>query len=107
MFQVRAKLWLEIDTKCSIGQGRAELLHKIKDYGSLTKVAKVMGMAYSHAWSEIQEISDAAGGAVLETSTGGRQGGSSHLTQLGEDILKRYDKEMKTLEKYLATRNKS
>lgn len=106
MFQVKAKLWLEIDTRCNIGQGRAEMLHKIKDYGSLAKVAKSMGMAYSHAWSEIQEMSNAAGGLVIETVTGGKHGGSSQLTQLGEDILKCYDEEMKRLEEYLSKRNK-
>jgi molybdate transport system regulatory protein len=106
MFQVKAKLWLEIDNKCIIGQGRAELLNKIKEQGSLTKVAKSMKMAYSHAWSEIQEISIAVGDPVVETVTGGKQGGSSRLTQLGEDILKRYDEETSRLEDYLSKRNK-
>ena len=105
MFQVKAKLWFEINDQCIIGQGRAELLHKIKEYGSLTKVAKSMKMAYSHAWSELQEMSGAVGGPIVETVTGGKNGGGSHLTQLGEDILKRYDEEIRRLQEYLAKRN--
>jgi molybdate transport system regulatory protein len=107
VFEVKAKIWLEIDSQCIIGKGRAELLHKIEDLGSLSEVARSMGMAYSHAWSEIKEISDAVGGPVIETSRGGKDGGSSRLTALGEDILKRFDEEMKELERYLTQRNKS
>jgi molybdate transport system regulatory protein len=107
MFQVKAKLWLEIENQCIIGQGRAELLHKIKEYGSLAKVAQSMKMAYSHAWTELQEISDAVGGPIIETAIGGKKGGGSHLTKLGEDILSRYDEEMQRLEDFLTRRNES
>jgi len=57
--EVKAKIWLELDSKCVLGKGRAELLNKIKEIGSLAEVARSMGMAYSHAWSEIKAI-DAA-----------------------------------------------
>jgi len=107
VFEVKAKLWLELDSKCIIGHGRAELLHKVKELGSLNEVAKSMNMAYSHAWSEIKEISDIVGGPILETSIGGKQGGGSRLTELGEDILQQFDNEMKNLDRYLAKRNKS
>ncbi|MBN2603811.1 MAG: LysR family transcriptional regulator [Candidatus Thermoplasmatota archaeon] len=96
---------MEIDTKCVIGEGRAELLHKIKQLGSLSDVARSMCMAYSHAWSEIKEISDAAGGPVIKTSRGGKEGGSSYLTELGEKILNQFDEEKKSLEEYLSKRN--
>jgi molybdate transport system regulatory protein len=107
VFEVNAKLWLEINSKCIIGKGRAELLHKIKELGSLTEVAKSMGMAYSHAWCEIKEIEDAVGGSVIISSRGGKDGGSSYLTELGEDILKKYDEEKKKLDQHLVKRNKS
>ena len=107
VFEVNAKIWLEIDSKCVIGKGRAELLHKIKELGSLSEVARSMGMAYSHAWSEIKEIEDVVGGPVIVTSRGGKDGGSSCLTKLGEDILKQFDDEFKRLDSYLDKRNKS
>jgi len=107
MIKVNAKIWLEIDSKCIIGQGRAELLHKIKELGSLSEVAKSMGMAYSHAWSEIKEMSNAVGGPVIITSRGGKQGGSSRLTELGEDLVKRFNEETNSLDNYLSKRNRS
>ena len=106
VFDVKAKIWLEIDSKCIIGKGRAELLRKIKELGSLSEVAKSMGMAYSHAWTEIKEIEDAIGNPVIITSRGGKDGGSSKLTDIGEELLKKYDEELKILEQYLCKRNK-
>lgn len=106
MFKINSKLWLETNSDCVIGQGRAEMLHKIKELGSLKQVAKSMGMSYSHAWSEIKEISDAVGGSIIETSTGGMHGGGSCLTALGEEVLRLFDNEKKCLERYLARRNK-
>ena len=83
------------------------MLRKIKELGSLTEVARSMGMAYSHAWSEIKEISNSVGGQVIVTSRGGKQGGSSRLTELGEDLLNRFDEETNSLDNYLSKRNKS
>lgn len=107
MFEIKAKLWLETDSKCIIGKGRANLLHKIKELGSLSEAAKSMGMAYSHAWSEIKEIEEALDCPVIITSRGGKDGGSTSLTEFGEDILKQFDDEMKKLDNYIDNRNKS
>lgn len=106
MFEVKAKIWLERDSQCVVGEGRAELLHKIQEMESLSEAAQSMDMAYSHAWSEIKEISKAAGGPVVEASRGGRQGGSSHLTPLGKDILETFEKEKERVERYLYQRNR-
>ncbi len=104
MFKVKAKIWLEQDSKCVLGYGRAELLHRIKDTKSISEAAKSMDMSYSHAWSEIKEISEAVGGSVVETCRGGKHGGSSHLTDLGIEVLKRFECEEKNIEKYLEKR---
>ena len=106
MFEVKAKIWLEKNSKCIIGKGRAELLLKIKKLGSLSEVAKSMGMAYSHAWTEIKEIEDAVGQPVIITVRGGKDGGSSRLTELGEELLNKYNEEIKFLEQHLYERNK-
>lgn len=106
MFEIKAKIWLEIDSKCIIGKGRAELLDKIKEMGSLSKVAKSMGMAYSHAWSEIKEIEETVGGPVITTQRGGKDGGNSVLTDLGEELLKKFNDEKKSLDSYISKRNK-
>jgi molybdate transport repressor ModE-like protein len=64
-------------------------------------------MAYSHAWSEIKEIEDAVDSPIIITSRGGKDGGSTCLTEFGEDILKQFDDEMKRLDNYINNRNRS
>lgn len=106
MFEIKAKIWLESDSKCIIGKGRAELLKKVKDLGSLSEVAKSMNMAYSHAWSEIKEIENVVGSPVIRTSRGGSNGGGSCLTEVGEKLLKIFENEKKSLDSYISKRNK-
>ncbi len=106
MFEIKAKLWLESDSKCVIGKGRAELLKKIKELESLSEVAKSMNMAYSHAWSEIKEIENVVGSPVIKTSRGGNNGGGSYLTEIGEEILKIFENEKESLDDYISKRNK-
>ena len=105
MTEVKAKLWLEKDSKIILGKGRAELLRNIENTGSLTKAAKLMDMSYSHAWSEVREISKALGKPVIETTRGGKAGGSSKLTPAGTEILKKFEKEIEKLDRHLASRN--
>ncbi len=106
MTEVRAKLWLEKDSKFILGVGRAEILRNVRDTGSISKAAKAMGMSYSHAWSEIREMSRALGVPVIETGRGGRNGGSSKLTEAGEVILDKFEKEMEKMDRHLARCNK-
>ena len=106
MTEVKAKLWLEKDGKIIVGKGRAQLLSQIEITGSLSEAAKSMNMSYSHAWSEIKEISDALGEPVIETTRGGKEGGSSKLTSIGKEILKKYNKEIESLDRHLSDRNK-
>lgn len=106
MFDLNAKIWLEKDSKCIVGQGRIQLLRNIKELGSLSKAAEFMSMSYSHAWQEIKKISDAAGGPVISTEKGGIAGGGSQITELGEEILKRFEEEERSMEHYLLERNR-
>lgn len=105
MVEVKAKLWLENDSRFILGVGRAELLRHVKETGSLMKAAKAMGMSYSHAWSEVRDISEALGTPVIETVRGGRTGGSSRLTEHGISILEKFEKEKEMLDRHLAKRN--
>jgi len=103
---VNAKIWLERDSRFVLGEGRAELLRRVRETGSLAAAARSMGMAYSHAWAEVQAISEAAGGSVVETAAGGKRGGGSKLTELGERLLDRFDDEMRGMDAHLAHRNR-
>jgi len=91
MYDLKLKVWLVEDDRFIVSDGRATLLRKIREHGSMSKAAKEMGMSYRHAWEVLQRISENAGGDVVSSTRGGREGGVTKLTQLGERILTEFD----------------
>ena len=77
------------DSKESIGFGRGivQLLRGVKEYGSLNKATKAMGMAYSKAWRILNETEDEFGIKLLDRD--GAHG--SYLTPECEKLLEIYD----------------
>lgn len=72
------------------GPGVAELLETVRDTRSLRSAAMRMDMAYSKAWKVVKEAEKGFGFALLDTATGGRQGGGATLTPEAEALLARY-----------------
>ena len=71
------------------GPGVAELLETVRDTRSLRSAAIRMDMAYSKAWKVIKEAEKGFGFALLDSATGGRQGGGATLTPEAETLLAR------------------
>ena len=72
------------------GKGVAQLLLLTREKGSLSAAYKSMGMAASKAWKILNRAEADLGVKLVERKSGGKQGGGSHLTLEGEDILNRY-----------------
>jgi 8-oxo-dGTP diphosphatase len=98
MYDLKIKIWLERDGRFVVSDGRAKLLRKIKDTGSLSKAAKEMGMSYRHAWGVLHRIAQSAGGKVVESTRGGKKGGLTSLTSFGEEILREYENKAVSLQ---------
>ncbi len=96
MYDLKLRIWLEKDGRFIVSEGRAELLRKIKDSGSLSEAAKEMGMSYRHAWGVIHTISQNAGGEVVHSARGGKQGGLTTLTPFGEEVLREYESKVES-----------
>jgi len=71
----------------------AKLLILIKRLGSLLKASKALGMPYSRAWECIARIERTINGRVIEARRGGKGGGGTTLTALGEELIKKYIRE--------------
>ncbi|MDD2568828.1 MAG: LysR family transcriptional regulator [Clostridia bacterium] len=80
----------------AFGIGIADLMHGIQQYGSLSKAAEEMGMAYSKAWKILRRIEDYLGFQLVFRQVG--RGCGSSLTAKGEDFLNRYDAFVKDME---------
>ena len=98
MYDLKLKMWLERDGRFVISDGRAKLLRKVKDHGSLSEAAKEMGMSYRHAWGVLHRIAQSAGGQVVHSTRGGTKGGITTLTPFGEEILREYENRVASLE---------
>ena len=97
MYDLKLRIWLERDGKFIMSDGRARLLRRIKDTGSLAQAAKEMGMSYRHAWGVLHRIAQSAGGKVVESKRGGKEGGLTSLTPFGEEILREYENKAASL----------
>lgn len=74
----------------AIGPGKIALLEAIRDTGSITSAAKVLGMSYRRAWLLVDETNRCLTGPAVETASGGEHGGGSALTPTGEALVARY-----------------
>ena len=75
----------------AIGPGKAELLRHIREEGSISAAARAMNMSYRRAWLLVDTMNHCFLAPVVSTATGGSHGGGAHLTEMGEEILTRYE----------------
>lgn len=74
----------------AFGPGKAELLARVAENGSIGKAAKRMGMSYMRAWSLIQTMNVSFKQPVIHTVRGGRERGGAELTTTGRRVLALY-----------------
>lgn len=101
MYELKLRIWLERDGRFIVSEGRAELLKKVKETGSLSEAAKQMGMSYRHAWGIVHRIAQNAGGEIVRSTRGGKAGGLTVLTPFGEEILREYESKAEALQAQL------
>jgi molybdate transport system regulatory protein len=107
-FKVEAKgrIWLEIGGNNFLGSGRAELLEKIEELGSLRKAALAMGMSYRKAYYAIQSINKLASAPLVIFTKGGKGGGNAMITPFGKDYMNLFRQFEKNFEIFLSEQTK-
>ncbi len=88
----RLKLTLVLDFGARLGPGKAALLESVRVTGSISGAARAMGMDYKRAWLLVDSLNRAFDAPVVERRAGGLHGGGAVLTELGEDLLARYQR---------------
>lgn len=86
---IRPRIYL--GDEIAIGPGKIDLLRAVGETRSISAAAKALGMTYKRAWLLIDTLNRGFGRAVVETATGGKGGGGARLTELGEQLVHRYD----------------
>lgn len=81
-------LWLETGQGLCFGLGRAMLLSKIQQHGSLKKAAEEMGMSYRAAWGKIKRSEEILGMKLIDQVGSKREG--CQLTDSGRMLMERF-----------------
>ena len=72
------------------GPGVCELLERIRKTGSIQAAAAEMEMSYTKAWRILNRAEREMGAGLITRVSGGRNGGSSKLTDAGEKAITDY-----------------
>ena len=95
------------DDERGFGPGIATLLHRVAEHRSLRAAAASMAMAYSKAWRIIRTAESVFGCKLLDSVTGGKNGGGAVLTPEAETLLAAYDQYCAEVQAFAAERFKS
>ena len=87
---MRSKVWLERDGRVALSEWRMALLEAVEETGSLSHAADRMGVTYRTAWYKLKDIERSLGMKLLDTQSGGSEGGHSDLTPEAREILARF-----------------
>lgn len=88
--RARSKIWLEVDGKPLLGNGREELLEAIAAHGSINAAARQLGLGYRRAWGTISSMEAQLGEALVLREKGGVTGGRALLTARAHELLARF-----------------
>ena len=70
----------------AIGPGKAELIERIAQSGSISAAARAMGMSYRRAWLLVDALNEDFAEPVVVTAAGGRRGGGASVTSFGRAL---------------------
>ena len=88
--QPRFRIRIVFGTDDMMGPGKAELLERIRDTGSIAAAGRAMGMSYKRAWQLVETLNAMFRDPLVESTRGGARGGGACVTDAGEAVLRAY-----------------
>lgn len=73
-----------------MGPGKAELIARIAQTGSISAAARAMGMSYRRAWQLVDALNRDYRQPVIRTAVGGERGGGARVTAFGSRLVTRF-----------------
>jgi len=73
-----------------MGPGKAELIARIADTGSISAAARAMRMSYRRAWQLVEALNQDFREPVVTTAIGGTGGGGARVTPFGQELVRRF-----------------
>ena len=81
---------LLLGNTAALGPGKIKLINAIGRAGSISGAAKIVGMSYRRAWNLVDSINQDFSTQIIITSSGGKGGGGAIVSDVGLEIIKRY-----------------
>jgi molybdate transport system regulatory protein len=103
-WEVRSKVWLEINGKSFMGEGRAAVLKAIDRHGSMLRAAQETRISYRRIRGAIREMECALGRPLVCTRRGGENGGGAVLTDLAHELLNRFGMQQQGIKEHVDRR---
>ena len=90
--EVRSKIWIERRGRGNVvlSEWRVELLEAIDAHGSLSRAAEALDIPYRTAWERVKTTESEIGFRLLDSESGGLDGGGSRLTPEARDLCRRF-----------------
>ena len=101
---LRLHVWFERDEKIFLGIGRALLLEKIEEYGSLRQAATEMKMSYRAAWGKLKAAEESIGKPLVQKIKG--KGQRYELTPVGRQLARQFQQLQSDIETYAMSKAK-
>lgn len=96
-----SKVWLVGSEMMHVfGPGLAELLAEVEHLGSLKAAAGKAGMSYRHAWGAVRIAEKNLGLKLIESASGGRDGGGSRITDGARRMMALYETLLSRVEEF-------
>lgn len=73
-----------------MGPGKAALIKRIDETGSISAAARAMGMSYRRAWQLVEAMNESFTQPLVLTAIGGRRGGGAQVTAFGRKVVREY-----------------
>lgn len=86
----RLRLRVVFGDGAMLGPGKADLLERIRDCGSIAEAGRRMGMSYKRAWTLVETLNAVFRDPLVESTRGGQRGGGARLTPAGEQVVAIY-----------------
>ena len=99
---MRLHIWFERDEKIFLGIGRALLLEKIEEYGSLRQAATEMKMSYRAAWGKLKAAEESIGKPLVQKVKG--KGQRYELTPVGRQLARQFLQLQNDIETFAKTK---
>ena len=86
---IRLKVYVREDM---VGGGKLELLKIVGETGSISSAAKIMGLDYKRAWFLLDTLQRCFKNPLFLTNRGGGSSGGTSLTELGVQLIEKFNK---------------